>query len=78
MRKDFYKDCCNYYGDSGIGGNNPQEPVFELAEEPKDIADYWLSVIEQRDREPREAIEKLTTCSDCSGISHAPQSKRIS
>lgn len=36
----FYKEFVNYHpGDSGIGGNYPQEPVYELAIDPQSTED---------------------------------------
>lgn len=45
LRESFYKEFANSYaGDSGLGGNTPQDPIFEMAtDNPKDIADWWLS-----------------------------------
>ena len=46
-REAFYKGFTDSYkGDSGIGGNTPQEPVWDLIDSPKEVADYWLQRID--------------------------------
>lgn len=45
LRREFYKEFANAYaGDSGLGGNYPQDPIFEInTDNPKEVADWWLS-----------------------------------
>jgi hypothetical protein len=45
-------------GNSGLGGNDPQEPVYELNCEPKDIKDFIRSLLEQ-EREEKEKELKI-------------------
>lgn len=60
----FYRTFATIHlGDSGMGGNDPQEPVFEIySDDPKEIADFFLSkinqILEGRERELVGKIEK--------------------
>lgn len=43
IRAEFYKlFTYSHPGDSGMGGNESQEPIWEMIEDPKEIANYWL------------------------------------
>lgn len=43
LRQEFYKTFTRSFpGDSGMNGNDPQEPVWEMTDDPKEVADWWL------------------------------------
>lgn len=45
--QDFDRDYMqSYKGDSGLGGNDPQEPVYDFACEPKDVRDFLSTALD--------------------------------
>lgn len=46
IRKEFNKEFIQYHpGDSGMGGNYPQEPVYAWAAAPEDVLPWILSIL---------------------------------
>lgn len=64
IMEEFNEKFCNVYGgDSGLGGNDPQEPVDEWAtDNPSDVR-QWLSQALTRIEE--ETMEKALWCQFC-------------
>lgn len=44
IEQDFYKECCQTFpGNSGVGGNDPQEPDVQISCYPEDIINFMKS-----------------------------------
>lgn len=58
--KEFREKFCNVYpGDSGLGGNDPQEPVHEWATDDSLEVERWLSQsLQQMYIKGRESLKK--------------------
>ncbi len=59
-KEEFIKEFCAVFnGDSGMGGNDPQEPVFEIQyESPNEVIDWFLAKMAAREVEVREELAK--------------------
>jgi len=56
--KEFNKNYCNVYsGDSGLGGNDPQESVDEFACYPKDVRKFITTAIKEAYLKGLEDVE---------------------
>lgn len=61
IKKEFYKNfVVEHPGDSGVGGNDPQEPVCEVQyENPDEIVDFFLSKFSSHQQELAVRIEEI-------------------
>lgn len=56
--KEFDEQCCDIYpGDSGLGGNDPQEPRDEITCFPEDVRKFILSALAKQRAEIVKEIE---------------------
>lgn len=72
---EFNKNYCNIYsGDSGLGGNYPQEPVDEFACEPSDIRSFIREIVNQAyytcEESMRQGVCPVGLCSGGFQCSH--------
>jgi len=60
LRKEFYKVfTASHPGDSGIGGNDPQESVWELQyESPKEVFDWFMDKFDAHLEGIRKDLDK--------------------
>jgi len=67
IRQRFYKEFTRYYeGDSGFNGNDPQEPIWTITDDPKEVADFFLTQRAEDWEEVKKMVEniKCEVCKD--------------
>lgn len=57
LREEFYKQFTfSHTGDSGMGGNTPQEPVWEMDTDPKEVMSWFISKLSQEKLRLKEKV----------------------
>ncbi len=63
IEKEFYKECCQTFpGNSGIGGNDPQDPDVQISCYPEDILNFFKSrtnhLVHLSEKEVKECLRE--------------------